>query len=336
MATTTYELTRAVSGTLDVPAMAQEFVAGAVARLEADAGRVLLVHPTSDDLRVASVAGDAAPFFEDAAADAEGGVAAWVRECSEPMLVADPNRRPELGGQPVAWPEAAGSWMAAPMLAGGGVVGVVELVRGTQAPPFTTRDLDILAAVASQVGVAVSNALRHEEVELQALSDPLTGLWNHAEFQVRLTEEISRAQRHEHPVSLTLVDVDEFRQLNERFGHRAGDGILRQVAAAVKHVLRGSDIAARYGGDDLAIILPETTREGAQVAADNLRKSIKERPFQTEQAPEGVRVTFSLGVAAYPQDGQTAEAIVDAAGRALSAAKAAGGDRVVVHGEEAT
>jgi len=250
--------------------------------------------------------------------------------------VADPSRRPELGGQPVAWPEAAGSWVAAPMLAGGEVVGVVELVRRVQSRPFTPADLDVLAAVAAQAGVGVANALRHEEVELRAITDPLTGLWNHGEFQVRLGEEISRASRHGQPASLLMLDVDGFRRINEQEGHRAGDELLRQVAAFIRRVLRGCDIGARYGADEFAIILPETTREGAQVAAENLRRRIAERTFVTGRAPEGQTLTFSIGIAAYPQDGDTPDAIVDAASRAMSAARAAGGNRAVVHGQEQT
>jgi diguanylate cyclase (GGDEF)-like protein len=333
-ATTIYELTRAVGGTLDPAEMMRDLVAVSVDRLKADAGRALMVHPTTRELRVASVAGNAEAFFEDGASVVGHGLATWVRECCEPVLVSDRARRPELSGERVDWPEAAGSWLAAPLLGGGEVVGVLELVRGSRTAPFAPRHLDILAAAAAQAGVAVVNALRHEEVGLQAMSDPLTGLWNHGEFQARLAEEISRAQRHEHPVSLVLLDVDGFRQLNERYGHRAGDELLRQVASAVRRLLRGSDIPARYGGDDLAIILPQTTREGARVAADNLRKAIKERPFAMGQAPDGVSVTFSVGVAGYPEDGQSADDIVDAVARAMTAAKAAGGDRVIVHGEE--
>ena len=333
-ATTIYELTRAVAATLDLPEMMRVLVDASMDRLDADAGRALTVHPTTGDLRVAGVAGAADLFFEEPAAEAGHSIATWVRECAEPIRITDPAHRPELAGELVAWPQAAGAWVAAPMLAGGEVMGVVELVRKSGAPPFIARDLEILAAVASQAGVAVANALRHEEVELQALTDPLTGLWNHGEFQVRLAEEISRAKRQNHPLSMLMIDVDGFRQLNERYGHRAGDEILRRIAAALRRLLRGSDIAARYGGDDLAILLPQTTREGARVAAENLRKGIKERSFVIEQVPEGIAVTFSVGVAAYPEDGETSDALVDTAGRAVSAAKAAGGDRVVVHGEE--
>lgn len=178
-----------------------------------------------------------------------------------------------------------------------------------------------------------------EELERLALRDGLTGLFNHLYFQENIDAEISRAARHGHRVSLLFIDVDHFKNYNDKLGHPAGDRLLKSLADLL--VGRGqsygrgkrvSDIAARYGGEEFVLVLPETDKVGASITAERIRRTIGNYEFeQREVQPKGY-VSISIGVACYPDDGATKAELIEAADRALYRAKHEGRDRVCLAG----
>ncbi len=180
-------------------------------------------------------------------------------------------------------------------------------------------------------------ALRQANAELESMAvrDPLTGLFNHAFFQEGLARELSRSERYLHPLSLLFIDVDNFKKVNDTRGHRAGDEVLRRIASILKGQsrdadyqfrLREHDIAARYGGDEFVLLLPETPKNGAAVTAERLRLSVEDADLG-----RGADVTLSIGVAAYPDDGLNRDSLVEAADAALYAAKHSGRNRVITY-----
>lgn len=159
--------------------------------------------------------------------------------------------------------------------------------------------------------------------------DGLTGLYNHRYFQEQIRHELARTRRYNRVMSLLMMDMDKFKSYNDHLGHRHGDHLLQAVSNLFMENKRDSDIVARYGGDEFAVILPETNYPEAMELAKRLRQAVEDRKFGAKR-PDGVleHVTVSLGVATFPQDGNTAEEIIEAADRALYRAKRGGRNTV--------
>jgi diguanylate cyclase (GGDEF)-like protein len=169
-----------------------------------------------------------------------------------------------------------------------------------------------------------------ERFRSQAITDALTGIFNRRHFEDCLDEQIARASEEGKPLSLLLLDLDHFKQFNDRWGHTEGDAELRRVAALLQRTVRSTDIAFRYGGEELAVLLPACSKEQAMVVAEKVRIAVgsgTQRPSRF-----GARTTVSAGVATYPADGRVARGLVDTADAALYQAKAQGRDRVVAAG----
>jgi diguanylate cyclase (GGDEF)-like protein len=192
------------------------------------------------------------------------------------------------------------------------------------------EDEDRIAAVslAGQAGIALENARLHRIVERQALVDALTGLANRRHLEQELAADLARAQRANGMVALVLADLDDFKAVNDRYGHLCGDLVLREFAALMQGVVRAGDTAGRWGGEEFALLLPDTDADGAERVAERLRLAL-ERQVIVSLEGEPVRVTASLGVAAFPEAGGGAQ-LVEAADEALYGAKRAGKNRVVV------
>lgn len=169
-----------------------------------------------------------------------------------------------------------------------------------------------------------------ERFRAQAITDALTGLFNRRHFEDTLDEQIERASAEGWPLSLLLLDLDHFKQYNDRWGHTEGDAELRRVAALVQRTVRSTDIAFRYGGEELAVLLPSCAKDQAVGVAEKVRQAVgsgTQRPSRF-----GARTTVSVGVATFPEDGRVARGLVDTADAALYQAKALGRDRVVAAG----
>jgi len=143
-----------------------------------------------------------------------------------------------------------------------------------------------------------------------------------------LASEVARAQRHKHPLSVLMIDVDHFKQYNDRFGHQMGDTLLAEIAALFKRTTRSIDYAARYGGDEFVLLLHEVAADDAVQLADRVRRAVAASTF----GPGGHRVTVSIGVASFPDHGDTAEAIVASADAGLYRAKGGGRNGIVLAG----
>ena len=157
-----------------------------------------------------------------------------------------------------------------------------------------------------------------------SLTDELTGAYNRRYFDLRLSEEIARAKRSGHPLCLMLLDVDHFKDVNDRHGHDAGDAVLKEICRIIQGQSRAATTLCRYGGDEFAILLPETAWTGALVYGDRIRTSVNRATF-----PHAEPVTISIGLGAFPDDATSADDLFKAADTSLYAAKAGGRNRVV-------
>jgi diguanylate cyclase (GGDEF)-like protein len=210
-----------------------------------------------------------------------------------------------------------------PLVAKGQSIGLVELFS-MSAITWNVELLELVRTMANEAAMALENARLYEDARKLADRDPLTGFFNHRFLHERLGEEVVRTQRARHPLSVLMLDVDDFKLVNDTFGHLFGDRVLTWTAELIRSTLRASDIPARYGGDEFAIILPETDADEARSAADRILGAFRDHAFVGEQRGP-VPIGASIGVSTYPRDGRTATELIAAADRALYRVKRDGG-----------
>ncbi len=210
-----------------------------------------------------------------------------------------------------------------PLIAKGEAIGLVELSSCSR-PSSDPGQIALATAMANEAAMALENARLYETARNLADRDPLTGFFNHRYLHERLSEEIVRAVRNRQPLSVIMLDLDDFKLVNDTFGHVYGDQVLVHVASLVRSTLRASDVAARYGGDEFALILPETAREEAGRVADRILDAFRASPFAAE-GRGSFPIGASIGIATHPFDGRSATDLIAIADIGLYDAKDAGG-----------
>jgi diguanylate cyclase (GGDEF)-like protein len=212
--------------------------------------------------------------------------------------------------------------------AGDQVIGIVSIARGDHA--FTPAERELFAYLTNQASVSVENVDLHETVQKQAVTDELTGLFNHRRFQEVISAEVERARRYGQEMGLIMLDIDNFKQVNDTYGHLQGDFVLREVARVLRQSSREIDEPARYGGEEMAVALPQTDLEGAYQFAERVRQSVEALELPLPTGDGTLRVTASFGVASLATaDHADKDALVAAADRALYEAKRTGKNRTV-------
>jgi diguanylate cyclase (GGDEF)-like protein len=212
-----------------------------------------------------------------------------------------------------------------PLVVKGESIGLVELMSKT-AVQFDENQLALARTMANEAAMALENARLYDDTRKLADRDPLTGFYNHRYLHERLGEEVVRAQRSRKPLSVLMLDVDDFKLVNDTFGHLFGDRVLVWVAERIRSTLRHPDVPARYGGDEFAIILPETDNASARRAAERIVETFQREPFESEMRGP-VPVAVSIGAATHPTDGRTATDLIAAADRGLYRVKRSGRKR---------
>jgi diguanylate cyclase (GGDEF)-like protein len=210
-----------------------------------------------------------------------------------------------------------------PLIAKGQSIGLVEL-NSNGSVTFDEERLGLARTMANEAAMALENARLYEEARNLADRDPLTGFYNHRFLHERLGEEVVRTQRGRRAMSVLMLDLDDFKLVNDTFGHLFGDRVLTWTAELIRSTLRASDIPARYGGDEFAIILPETDGDEATRAAERILAAFRDNAYVGEQRGP-VPIGASIGVATFPADGRTATELIAAADKALYRVKRDGG-----------
>jgi len=212
------------------------------------------------------------------------------------------------------------SILCIPLIASDEAIGVVNITNKIGGRGFISEDLELLTALGNQAAVAISNAQLYE----LAITDELTKLYIRRYFNARLDGEIRRCQRYGHTMSLVLGDLDHFKDVNDTYGHQMGDLVLQTVAHVLRTNARELDVPARFGGEEFAVILPETDSSGAMVMAERVRKAVE--ATKVDDLPQ--TVTISFGIASFPEHGKSTRELIKAADTALYQAKKQGRNRV--------
>ena len=291
--------------------------------LKAERASILIFTESSGGFEIKALIG----AHEEPKANEQPGtrVARIVFARNEAVIVADVAKT----GLPPAPAERGyrtSSFLSCPIQIGNRTIGVMSFTDRASGRAFDKTSFEMFQAIAPQLAVAIDHALLKEkagEFEQLSVTDALTGLLNRRYIEARLSEEVKRSNRHGFPMSFMMLDVDHFKSYNDEFGHPAGDEALRTIGHVIKETLRGADVAARFGGEEFSILLPQTTGEEAIAIAERIRTNIEETRFPHR------RVTASIGVASCSAELCVAANIVSAADKALYEAKRRGRNRVL-------
>ncbi len=244
-----------------------------------------------------------------------GGVVIW----GKPVRIFDVTKEPDYDINP----DGIKSFLAVPMLSRGKVIGVMEACS-TRAGAFLEQDERIFSILAGSSALAIENALLHQMTEELTIVDELTGLYNYRYFTRKLRTELKRAQRYEHPLSVIMVDIDWFKRCNDTYGHLFGNMVLQELALRIKESVRDVDLVCRYGGEEFVVILPLTKKADAQMIGERIRQRVERDEFGNNRESSKVKITVSLGVASYPENGLTAKELIGKMDQALYLAKGHG------------
>lgn len=196
--------------------------------------------------------------------------------------------------------------------------------------PITNNDIRIFTMLANQAGLAIENSRLFEMVKHKSHTDALTDLWNHGYFQENLSINIEKFKTDKQPISLLLMDIDNFKKLNDQYGHQSGDEVLINVAKILKSLSREIDYVCRYGGEEFSLILTQTTKSQAKTIAERIRKSIEDEKFQINNQKKILNVTVSIGVATFNEDATSKEELIQQADKAMYIAKFSGKNQTVL------
>ena len=315
-----FDTIRDVISTLSLREVLSRLLRRVLAHLESEIGSILILR--GEELRIAVAEGLPPEVVERAEVSIGQGVTGQVAASRKPLLVEDIAASDFEGHDSERY--YTRSLISAPIVYRGRLYGVINVNNKRSREPYDENDLELLLHIAAHAAVAVANAHSYEELLDRAQHDSLTGLANHGYFWSVVSREWERADRYAREVSVVMMDLDHFKRSNDVHGHVSGDETLRQMAQILQDSARAADLTARYGGDEFAVILPETSEEGAFAFGEKIRQRVEADRI----GPEGKPVSISVGVATYPGDGESSADLVRAADRELYRAKQAGRNRV--------
>jgi diguanylate cyclase (GGDEF)-like protein/excisionase family DNA binding protein len=239
--------------------------------------------------------------------------------------------------------------LTVPIVFQGEVLGMLDVGESRWNRRYTDEEVQLLSTIANQAAGAIHNARLYQLIEKQAITDGLTGLYNHKRLDEHLEEEIARAKRQVTNLSVIMMDIDDFKKFNDTYGHPQGDQLLREIAEILRQSVRDKiDFVARYGGEEFCMLLPNTpqvasneeapddgtnTGHAATVVAERVRRTVEDSRFEGYPGRREVQVTLSLGVASYPATGSIGAEVVANADKALYLAKREGKNRVVLYAD---
>lgn len=223
---------------------------------------------------------------------------------------------------------SSGESLCIPMIAQGEILGLLSF-NSSKLGQLTSSKQKLAETIATNFALTIANLKLRSRLEEESIRDPLTGLFNRRYMEESLKREIYKCERKQEFIAIIMLDVDYFKLFNDSYGHLAGDALLRELGSFLQANIRASDIACRYGGEELIVIMPETSLEFAQQRGEQIRQAVKNIQLKSEPQIDA-KISISLGVACFPLHGLTAQEVIKAADTALYRAKKEGRDRVMV------
>ena len=321
-----YSIGKAMNYISDLKKLLQFILSQAIEITSAEKGSIMLYDPEKDRLVIRVLAGLADSEYQEKVNNSEiqcrsfkpgEGIAGRVYMTARPMIVNNIQDDDLFIESETSFVK---SIACIPMVVYSDVIGVINVTNKRDGQDFSDEDLQMLKAVADQAAVAVNKAQLWD----MAVTDSLTGLYVRRYFMAKLQEEIRRAERYNKVISIVMADLDRFKNINDTYGHDAGDKVLQAIGKFFQNNIREVDILARYGGEEFVLMIPEADQEAAYALSERLREKFSRIEF--DNLPQ---ITISLGIATYPFDGTELEDLIKKADAAMYAAKQAGRNKVV-------
>jgi len=321
------EVAKAVVSTLDLDTVLQAILTSAMSFARTPAGSVALFSEEKQELTLHAHSGLTVEFVNtERWGVSPGGLTDQVLKSGEICFIED-TRQAAFFKNPIAINEGIRALICVPLLFRGKVQGILYL-DDFEPRQFDREKLDLLSVLSSFAAMAIHNATEHKQTKLMAITDSLTGLHNHRYFKQHFKQEMARAKRYRKPLSIIMMDIDDFKFFNDQFGHATGDLLLNLLGQRIRETIRGVDIAFRYGGEELIVLLPDTGLEQAILAAERLRKSVEQGTGQNLVGCATHGVTVSVGVASFPENGDTTDELFHIVDLLLYRAKRCGKNKV--------
>lgn len=324
-----YSLANVVGSSLDLSEVLGVALDGVIKIFGAQAGEIDIIGEPEETLIRFSGKGNLKEHRGGDAPRLNRTLSAKSARTGLPMVVeaASGLRYKSLGSSP---PRGISQFASFPVKAKSRTLGVITLALAAERQIISTSDRELLMSVGSMIGTAIENGQLYQRLKRISDTDPITGLYNHRFIMKRLNGEIRRASRYGHSLSIMMLDVDNFKDLNDIFGHPFGDVALKKIAMATVTACRDTDFVGRYGGDEFLLVLPETKKDAAVHVGERVRTyvgNLSLTPLAREKAIN-VNPTVSLGLAVYPGCGKTGSDMIISADRNLYFSKRSGGDQM--------
>jgi diguanylate cyclase (GGDEF)-like protein len=321
------EVAKAVVSTLDLDTVLQAILSSAMVFSETPAGSVALYDDKNGELTLHVHSGLSAAFIKKERWTANpGGLTEQVLSAREIFFIEDTGKT-SFFNNPIAVKEGIRSMICVPLILHDRTMGILYLDDFVPRQ-FDREKMNLLAVLASFASMSIYNATLHKKTKLMAITDALTGLHNHRFFKQHFTQEIDRAKRYKKPLSIIMLDVDDFKKFNDRFGHSTGDLILMTIGRIIGKTVRGVDFAFRYGGEEFIVLLPETELQAAIHVAERLRIGIQEETVMQLGGVASQGVTVSIGVASFPDSANKQDDLFNIVDGLLYKAKELGKNKV--------
>jgi diguanylate cyclase (GGDEF)-like protein len=273
---------------------------------------------------------DDGEFFPPSELPIDKGLVGWMMRNKKSLLMDNVIKQvPKLGIElrVVGKPKSSLSWMGTPLESGGRLIGMVA-VASYQKNAFKPADLELLESVAKQAALAIDNAYHHAEVEEQSRRDSLTQAYNHGYFLEMLSIEAERARREQGSLSLIMMDIDHFKEFNDKYGHLVGDMVLRATVSSISSHIKKDDLVGRWGGEEFAVCLPGANGRQAMKVAERIRCSLANFSLEDQSGRLISPPTVSQGIAVYPIESTNIESFVHMADQRLFTAKERGRNQI--------
>ena len=328
-----HEVGKALFSTLDLQKILQTIMEKISDLLQPDTWSLLMLDENTQELYFEIAIGSGAERLRDVRLKLGEGVAGWVAQHGEPVLVENTRDDPRFTAKidELTHTETR-SIVCVPIKAHGHVLGVIELVNALGKPSFGTEDIPILKSLADYAAIALENARYVQRIHELTITDDCTALYNARHLNFVLDTEIYRSNRYGYEFSVIFIDLDHFKQVNDVHGHLVGSKLLWMIGDSIKAHLRMIDYAFRYGGDEFVVLLPQTSKENALMVVRRIRDLLVNQIFFTEEKMN-IKVTASFGVASFPIDGRTRKELLRQADEAMYLVKNTSRNNIALAGQ---
>ncbi|MFQ5735374.1 MAG: diguanylate cyclase [Thermodesulfobacteriota bacterium] len=321
---------RSIAPVLDREELYEAILAKSSELVDADRGSLMILDNKNDVLSIKASKGIDPRIIDSLRVRVGEGISGAIVAKGLPVIVKDiESEVPSWTNRPLYKTK---SFLSVPLKLDERVIGVINVSDKSTGASFSDHDMELLLSFASFASIALERGAYYsmsEELKMLSMTDPLTGLFNRRYLRERLYEEVERVKRHSECFSTFLIDIDNFKSFNDRFGHSAGDEILKGISHTIRDAVRSMDVVARYGGEEFAVILPHTGKRDASIIAERIREDVEE--YRRMVKPFKEWPTISLGVAEFPNDANDIDELINKADSAMYHAKRTGKNKVVVY-----